>query len=176
MSQDILNLYLSKDFRDTELSDFGKEQWNYARNYANLLDIDLVLISPLLRTIQTAHLLLKNHPNKENIKYMIHPGVREHVFGYSEIPTDWGKLYTKEYSHLFPNLDVSLMKENGAFNDLFYAQDFQPDLKSKFKGKTATEIEDLIMESVKERFPRSWETLEGTYDRIQKVFFWFLLI
>ena len=85
------------------------------------MDVDLVLISPLKRTLQTAHLLLKNHPNKENIKYVVHPDLREHLFGVSEMTEDWEEKLVKEYQFYFPNLDTSLMKnEDGTYNELFY--------------------------------------------------------
>lgn len=129
-----------------------------------------MLISPLRRTLQTAYYLLKDHPNKEKINYVIHPGVREHLVGVSEMTDKWEEKLVNEYQHYFPNLDTSLMKtKSGTFNELFYLRDIQPELKAQFKGKTKQEIEQLVRASSDERFPRSGEHVEGTYDRVQKV-------
>ncbi|CAI2375142.1 unnamed protein product [Moneuplotes crassus] len=169
-ARDVLKIQYDEKHRDTPLSEFGIQQAKNASKYAKDLDVDLVLISPLKRTIQTAYYLLRNHPNKEKINYVIHPGIREHLVGVSEMTDNWEDKLVNEYQKYFPNLDSSLMKtKSGYYNELFYCRDIQPELRSQFQGKSKQEIEQLIRASSEERFPKSAEIVEGTYDRVQKV-------
>ncbi|CAI2375738.1 unnamed protein product [Moneuplotes crassus] len=168
--RDVLDIQYEEKHRDTPLSEFGVEQAKYASRFARGLDIDLVLISPLRRTLQTAYYLLRTHPNKENMNYVVHPDIREHLVGVSEMTENWENKFIDEYQYYFPNLDSSLMRdEYGQCNELFYCKDMQPELRVKFRGKTRDEIEQLIRESAEQRFPRTSELLECTYDRVKRV-------
>jgi len=113
--------------------------------------------------MHTAHLILKDHPDRENMKYLVHPFVREHIFGISELTSDWTQHYKEEYQYLFPNLNVDYMKtQDGEIDDLFYLRGIQPELSDRFLGKTVHEIEELLKESIIERFPRSGVKPIGT--------------
>ncbi|CAI2374853.1 unnamed protein product [Moneuplotes crassus] len=164
--QEILDFWHDDNYRDSPLSEFGIEQCKYASQFADKLDIDMVLISPLRRTLQTAHYVLRNHPQKEEIKYVIHPGIREHVYGYCEMTRNWEKKYNEEYKHMFPNLDASLMmKEDGHYDELFYSKNFQPEVSEKFSGMSKKTIDHIIMEAARDNFPRAAESYESTCDR-----------
>mmetsp|Transcript_13992 Transcript_13992/g.12367 ORF Transcript_13992/g.12367 Transcript_13992/m.12367 type:complete len:170 (-) Transcript_13992:19-528(-) len=114
--------------------------------------------------------MLKDHPNRDNIAYMVHPGVREHIFGISETTENWNKAYEEEYQYYFPNLDISLMKnEDGEIDELYYLKNIQPELKDQFDGKTKSQMEDIIKRSMKNRFPRSGVKPEGTRKRVKEV-------
>ncbi|CAI2376113.1 unnamed protein product [Moneuplotes crassus] len=165
--KEVCEFLQDESYRDTPLSEFGIEQCNYASKYANQLDIDLVLISPMRRTLQTAHYLLKLHPQKEDIKYVVHPGFRELLYGYSEITENWEHKLNNEYKHYFPNLDTSMMvNQDGTINELFFCQDMQVDLTKQFVNKSQEEIENIIMAYAKKRFPQSPEELDSAYDRV----------
>ena len=64
---EIKQLFLNEDYRDSELSDFGIAQWLHASKYMNKLDIDTVVVSPLKRTMETAYHSLKAHKDFLNI-------------------------------------------------------------------------------------------------------------
>jgi len=131
------------------------------------IDFKTVIVSPLRRTLQTAYHLLKDHPKFDEMKFVVHPGVREHVFGMSETTRFLGSSLS---SCELPNLDTTPMEdENGRIDELFYTRGFQPELLERFKETPQDQIDEIIKEAISERFPRSCEYLEGTYDRVQEV-------
>ena len=50
---------------------------NAAEIVKTLPDLKIVYVSALRRALQTAHLVLKNHPNKAEIEIRIEPWIRE---------------------------------------------------------------------------------------------------
>ena len=64
---------------DGHLNSNGERQAINASKKYQLLDIEDIYVSPLYRTLQTANLLFKNHPNKKNIKMHVHPLLTEVV-------------------------------------------------------------------------------------------------
>ena len=64
---------------DGHLNSTGERQAINASKKYTLLDIEDVYVSPLFRTLQTANLLFKNHPNKKNIIIHVHPLLTEVV-------------------------------------------------------------------------------------------------
>ena len=77
----------------------------------SLTNIKTVLISPLRRALQTAHLLFKDHPNFSEIKFIVHPMLRENMHTVCDIPEDFD-LVEKEYTNKIPHLDLSEMISN----------------------------------------------------------------
>lgn len=79
--------YMKKGFKiksdlayiDGHLNSTGERQAiNASKNY-KLLDIEDVYVSPLYRTLQTANIFFKDHPNKNNIIIHVHPLLTEVV-------------------------------------------------------------------------------------------------
>ena len=56
--------FLSRDWSITEL---GKKQCESTAEITNKLKVEIVLVSPLKRTLQTAYHVFRSHPNFENI-------------------------------------------------------------------------------------------------------------
>ena len=76
--------------------------------------------------MQTAAELFKCHPMLDKIKFIVHPLMKEHVYSLSDLPGDFEKTY-EDFKHVFPNLDVSLMRdEKGNFKKLYYLEHFTP--------------------------------------------------
>ena len=71
---------------DAELSDEGIKQCVAQQNLANQLDIPVVLVSPLRRTITTAYYIFKEHPNFGKMKFVLAPLAREALLGAGDIP------------------------------------------------------------------------------------------
>ncbi|CAI2376484.1 unnamed protein product [Moneuplotes crassus] len=166
----ILELFHDESYRDTSLSEKGIKECQYASQHAHQLDIDLVLMSPMRRTLQTAYYLLRSHPNKEKIKYIVHPSLRELLYGYSGMTRNWGHQLNKEYQYYFQNLDTSLMKnQDETYNELFFCQDVQPKLSQQFVGKSQQQIETIIMKAARANFPGNAEELECAINRSLKV-------
>jgi broad specificity phosphatase PhoE len=88
---------------DTDLTEFGWSQCREKQELAQKLDFDIVLISPLRRTLETAHCIFKKHPNFQQIRFVLAPLAREIV----DIPANITETIA-EFAPLFPNgLDTS---------------------------------------------------------------------
>ena len=64
-------------FIDCKLTPKGIEQAKSMGEILNKLNIEIIYISPIYRTFQTAFYILENLPNKSNIKVIIHPLINE---------------------------------------------------------------------------------------------------
>jgi broad specificity phosphatase PhoE len=97
----------------------------------------------------------------------VHPGIREHLFGTSEFTQNWEDQYKSIYKNYFPNLDIShILTHDNKIDELFYLRGLPEEIQERIKGKTQVEANDIFKESIRARFPRSGEVLEGTYDRV----------
>jgi broad specificity phosphatase PhoE len=67
------------DLLDSELTDLGKQQAEEAQPIMNEFKIKYVFSSPLLRCLQTAYLALLTHPQRKEIKVIVHPLITETV-------------------------------------------------------------------------------------------------
>ena len=76
--------------------------------------------------MQTAAELFREHPDIDKIWFIVHPVMKEHVYSLSDLPGDFSQTY-EDFKDVFPNLDVSLMKdEKGNFKKLYYLENFIP--------------------------------------------------
>jgi len=66
-----------------------------------------VLVSPLVRAIETAYLLFKDHPDKPCLKVI--PWMREHLHSVCDIPINIIDVEIK-FKSLYPNIDFSLFE------------------------------------------------------------------
>lgn len=69
----------SKEYLDAKLTETGIEQAENLSRQINSLKIKYVFCSPMLRCLQTCFYSLKNHPQKEQIKVLVHPLITETV-------------------------------------------------------------------------------------------------
>ena len=65
------------DFVDPPLNETGIAQCASGSKHVNQIDFKVVFVSPMLRTCMTAVELFKDHPNKENIRFVIYPVAKE---------------------------------------------------------------------------------------------------
>ncbi|CAD8214803.1 unnamed protein product [Paramecium octaurelia] len=84
------NIY-SYELMDPPLHYLGKKQCEKMRPEINQMEFDVVYISPLLRTIQTAQLLFQDHPQKDQIKFILCPHISEKISSQYSI-YKWGNL------------------------------------------------------------------------------------
>ena len=102
---------IAVDQIDTMLTRQGILKSVIAQSKANKIDIKVVLVSPLRRTIQTAFYIFKNHPNFQKMKFILVPKAREAMVGVADLPGDIDTVINT-YSKLFPQgLDTSLIRE-----------------------------------------------------------------
>lgn len=62
---------------DCHLSPNGIQQVRAKQNLINKLSLEKVYVSPFYRALQTAYILLENHPNLINIPIIVHPKIAE---------------------------------------------------------------------------------------------------
>jgi broad specificity phosphatase PhoE len=62
---------------DCHLSQKGIQQIISKQNIINNLSIEKVYVSPFYRALQTAYILLENHPNLSKIPIIVHPKIAE---------------------------------------------------------------------------------------------------
>ena len=58
------------------------------------------------RTLQTAALLFKNHPNRQKIKFIVNPLLRENLCCSCDIPHHDFEEVLSKFASEFPNLDT----------------------------------------------------------------------
>ena len=137
--EEMLNLFLDDKYIDPPLTEFGIEQWIFASQISNQLDIGTVFVSPLRRAMQTAFHLLKSHKDFEKIKIVMCPGLRGLIFGTGDWSSDIKDLIDNEYSKYFKNLDYSLLMKNNTItniqeiDNLFYCRNLDPELNDKIE-------------------------------------------
>ena len=68
---DFLRNITSIEQRDATITRVGKEQCKITSKITNELDVRVVLISPLRRTLETAYNVFKTHPNFDIIYFKI---------------------------------------------------------------------------------------------------------
>ena len=92
----------SPNFIDSELSDQGCDQANQARSQIKFLNINLVIVSPYKRALQTAKILFSDIPNQ---KFLVHPGLAEQISHSPDVSLYSGSAYSE-----FQHFDWSLFK------------------------------------------------------------------
>jgi len=134
------------NYLDGHLNSNGEKQAEKSSNIFNNIDIEAIYVSPLYRTLESAYILFKNHPKKNNIQLIVHPLLTEVVSSMnnftddidikkniykekSEIKVDWSlfdeEFKTKEeqnfyylnYVNLLPKEKYDIIK-NKLYNSL----------------------------------------------------------
>lgn len=173
--EDELNLFISKDMRDAQLSEFGIEQCLKASEVAKSLPVHTIFVSPMRRAIKTTYLIFKDHPNFEKINFILTPKLREHLHSSNDIP--WNIEDTvKEYSQYFKNFDTSALDE---YEDPkhYFIEDLNQPLRDTLAEKIQPWEDDevgsnaceVICNYIKGVFPERSESIRNTYNRGQNV-------
>ena len=71
------NRQINISYIDCHLSPKGIQQVRAKQNIINNISIEKVYVSPFYRALQTAYILLENHPNLSNIPIIVHPKIAE---------------------------------------------------------------------------------------------------
>ena len=72
-------------YRDWGLAEVGVEECEKVSDLAKGMPIHTVFVSPLIRSLQTAYHLLKDHPNFSSMKFVIVPKLREEFISTDDI-------------------------------------------------------------------------------------------
>ena len=167
---------------DCHLSEEGIKQVKYKQTIINSLTIEKVYVSPFYRALQTASLLLENHPNLNNIKVLVHPKIAEiggctHDFIYdiqqnkkdfnmnSTVKFDW-KYFDEYISKIIYDENFFYFEEfNNLSNDI--KTQIYNNLKELYKQKDINlykkALENLAMHRIKIR--KRFESINHEYER-----------
>lgn len=165
-------------YRDTRLSDVGKQQCQEAQGIANQLNIHTVFVSPLRRAVETAYLVYKDHPNFENIKFIILPSMREILGINGSCPIHIDEVL-EEFKPLIPQLDDSEIDKRKSrahwFVDDLKFETKNDEYHKKIDSELCESTDDtlksnfraILTEIYSEVFPNELESKWGIKDRAE---------
>jgi broad specificity phosphatase PhoE len=84
-SENTKEVQIDEFYIDSNLSEEGRRQAEGLAENLKDLKIKFVFSSPLNRCLETTHSALKSHPNRANIKVIIHPQITEVIHGAQDI-------------------------------------------------------------------------------------------
>lgn len=131
---------------DPDLSQKGSEMAKTTSSKYSKFPIEIVFVSPLRRAMQTCEAIFQNHPNYKNIKFIVHPLLRELLNNSNDIPNSLSEL-RKKYE---PKYDFSEF-EKYPIPYLYFIYDLQsPDkeyLLEKTRGVSENEYPKILQEA-----------------------------
>ena len=51
------------------------------------MNFSIIFVSPMRRALETAYLILREHPNFQNMRFVVHPDLREKLGGADDVPS-----------------------------------------------------------------------------------------
>jgi hypothetical protein len=95
-----LEAYGREDLIDSRLDDKGIEQCLRAGSYMNQIDFRVMVISPMRRTMETCYYMFNQHPNWKEMKFVLHPLLREKIGISGDVPLPNDRL-KYELEHMY---------------------------------------------------------------------------
>ena len=129
-----------------------------------------VFVSPMYRAIQTALEIFKEHPDFVNIKFVVHPLMRERLHVSSDAPnTDIMKVLKEFQTNFSGNLDYTKYFDD--YSPLWYVNSMDEDSKAYFKRQydQGKKPDDIVTDFVNEYFPEGPEKISNAKSRVDKV-------
>ncbi|EAS00629.1 histidine phosphatase family (branch protein 1) (macronuclear) [Tetrahymena thermophila SB210] len=169
-------LMLDEVYFDTPLHNVGIHQCLANQEKVNEIDFEVVLVSPLQRTLQTCLYLFQNHPNRQKIHFLIYPLVSEGVCATSclayETNTSLRERMTKLAQSYNINLDFSLLDQKQV-DFMWQLEQIQDEkIQGKYKDclqkiKDEKEYRQFIIQEMTDSFPHFFENWELMFKRAQ---------
>ncbi|CAI2370931.1 unnamed protein product [Moneuplotes crassus] len=161
---------LNLELRDCDLSEEGLQQTRELREQVNELDVKIVLVSPMRRTLKTAYEVLCEHPKFEEIKFIVVPEIREVLGAFCGLIGEVSEVIP-EFKAKIPQLDTTMIEDqDGNLRDLL--REFTSK-HSAFKDSDFTELsqEDIlgiVRQAIQDNYPSSIETMEEIKQRVSE--------
>ena len=148
------DLWSNGKYRDWSISETGVKQCKKEAKTIRDVNIHTVFISPLRRTMQTAALLFKDHPNFDKIKFIILPKAKESLEGPDDIPTNID-LTISEFSKDFPSLDATLFNK---YEDkyMYFFEDLDESIRAELQPQIKEDESDPIGNNILSRLIFYW--------------------
>lgn len=172
--EDYRKIRINKDLRDPPLSQLGLKQWEKARRIANTLKVEVIVVSPLLRAIETAYEVFKEHPNFENIKFILLPKLREALDTTSDIPINILDTI-EEYKGKFKNFDWTRIYK---YPDIphYFLTDIPGEVSRSVMANKTPDTKDplgsnafeLLLEAIDQNYPNKSESIINMVNRGHK--------
>ena len=173
--EDEVRVKTKRENRDSSLTQLGIKQCEIAAEIAKKLNVQIVLVSPMKRTLQTAYHVFKNHPNYSSIEFIVVPKLKEWLGSVADIPKDTIKVI-KHFQEKFPNFNWSLIQD---YDDMlhYYLEDIKDEFAKKILREKTSDPEDpwgsnsydLMVDYIQQCYPRKVESGRSVLKRISKV-------
>lgn len=167
------DLYSDMSVYDNPLAPKGLEQCAMAAPHAAKVNFHTIFVSPMRRALETAYLCLKDHPNFQQIKFIIHPDVREKLGGSDDVPSQDIQGLFAEYQQKFNgNLDHESYWRHAKDEPMWYAyeQDYQTNenIQRRVQQLGGTEHLGLALyHEIRDRYPNQIESYKHVHERIE---------
>ncbi|EAR99569.3 histidine phosphatase family (branch protein 1) (macronuclear) [Tetrahymena thermophila SB210] len=163
----LIDLRVSLEYIDGPLHQIGEKQCISHQDQVAKIETELVLISPLQRTLQTAILLFQKHPNRQNIKFLVYPWLSESLNCANCISNQiYGAMrekYLKEASKHNIQLDFSILDDKKIFPTQLQWQIESMENNENYKelAKNVTseqQYAEHLSEQMRKMYPDFYET------------------
>ncbi|MDR3549277.1 MAG: histidine phosphatase family protein [Candidatus Pacebacteria bacterium] len=159
-------------FLDARLSSKGIAQAKAAQTLANKIPAKYVIVSPLARTLDTARIMFETHPHSDNIKFLVHPVIRECFEGPDDVP--FWSLKTQKPKYVGNkdcplNYDFSMM-EGFDHPGMFFLETADPAVKEAVMKRVATEGEDKYPDIMVGMLSDLWDAKEKAKAQGKRVY------
>ena len=116
-SKEHTNACLDNGHQDPSLHPIGLTMCDQSQYQVNMINWSTVYTSPMRRNLETTIHMFKNHLNKDNIKFVVLPILREIMLAKDDIADDVNSLMNEftygKYRQYGINFDFSLLLANG---------------------------------------------------------------
>ena len=174
-SEEMKELNCSEVERDSEIADVGIDLAVSKQKIFNNMNIHTVFVSPMKRALQTAYHSFKNHPNFDEIKFVILPKTRESINFSSGIPSNID-IVIDQFKEVFDNLDDSeLDKYSDRLHyfiediDKHMYEEILEEKQYKESDPIKSNVFDLIIEKAQKLKPKELESKLSILKRANSV-------
>ena len=147
---------------DCHLSLKGIQQVRAKQNIINNLQIEKVYVSPFYRALQTAYILLENHPNLNNIPIIVHPKIAEiggcthdFILDIKQNKNDFNINSKVKFNWIFFDEYTRKLKWDENF---FYFEEYD-NIKDSLKNQIYNNLRELYNNNKTELFQKDLEKL-----------------
>ena len=172
---------LDESNRDWGISEEGINEWKLAHDIAMNMKIHTVFVSPFRRALETALYIFrgsldkddksKQHPDFEDINFVIVPKLREKLRCSCDIPEGIDKTLS-EFADLFPNLNTDLFDEFENRNHYFFedldksiVDELLPKIEPRAEDSLQSNLFELMLNKIKLNYPNDTESYDSVQER-----------